>query len=57
MTGSGVIRRSRPQAPRENNFACGAPRSALAELTDRFDIAAPIDRKRSRTHVAMKRPK
>ena len=51
----GVIRRSRPYAPRENNFVCAAPRSALAERASRFGVAAPIDRKRSGTHVAMKR--
>jgi hypothetical protein len=28
--------------------------SALAEIAGRFDIAAPIKRKQSRTHVAMK---
>src|ERR1700761_3124265 len=36
-------------------FACAAPRSAFTELTGRFDIAAPIGRKQSGAHVAMKR--
>src|ERR1700687_2644578 len=44
----GVIRRSRPQAGRKTARAGAAPRSALAELTGRFGVAAPIDRKHSR---------
>jgi len=32
-----------------------SPIPALTKLTDRFDIAAPIDRKHPRAHVAMKR--
>lgn len=51
----GVIRRSRRQAPRKSSRAGVASRSALAELTDRLGVAAPIDRKHARAHVAMKR--
>jgi len=55
MTGSGVIRRSRPQTRRKSSRAGAASRSALAELADCFGVAAPIDRKHSRAHAAMKR--
>jgi len=51
----GVIRHSRPQARCKSSRAGAAPRSALAELADRFGVAAPIDRKQSRAHVAVKR--
>jgi hypothetical protein len=51
MTGSSVFRRSWPQAPRK----ISSPRSALALITDRFSVAAAIERKQSRGHVAMKR--
>jgi ATP-dependent exoDNAse (exonuclease V) beta subunit len=41
--------------PARNKLRRRRPRSALAELTKRFDVATPIDRKQSRAHVAMKR--
>jgi hypothetical protein len=37
------------------NFACGAARSTLPELTDRFELAATVACKQSGTHVAIKR--